>query len=148
MKSYSILYLILLIILAGGFSSQLASALDSVQAVDIDGVVGMYTSLALDSNGFPVVSYYDNTYGLLKVLHCNDPSCMGEDESIQTVDSNGIVGLFTSLVLDANGFPVISYYNFTSFDLKVVHCNDVNCAGNDESIQTVDFMVMSANIVP
>ena len=108
------------------------------QSVDTVGDVGVTSSLALDAAGNPVVSYSDTTNQNLKVLHCNDPNCAGGDESIESPDTAGFVGLYTSLALDADGNPVISYLDNTNGDLKVMHCNDPNCAGGDESIASPD----------
>jgi hypothetical protein len=110
----------------------------SIVTVDSAGFVGGFTSLVLDAAGNPVVSYYDGSNGDLKLVHCNDPGCAGSDESLVTVDSDGDVGWFTSLVLDGAGNPVVSYYDDTNGDLKLVHCHDANCAGGDESIVAVD----------
>ena len=86
-----------------------------------------------------VVSYYDGLPNRdLKVLHCNDVNCSGLDESITTPDSDGNVGRATSLALDANGYPVVSYSDVANRDLKVLHCNDPNCDGIGESITSPD----------
>ncbi len=106
--------------------------------VDSSGRVGEYNSLTLDTNGHPVISYYDSSNQNLKLIHCNDPACFGNDESINVVDSDDSVGRYTSLVLDAAGYPVISYYDSTNSDLKLVHCNDPVCGGGDETINIVD----------
>ncbi|MPZ24181.1 MAG: hypothetical protein GEU28_11725 [Dehalococcoidia bacterium] len=111
---------------------------DTTTSPDTAGSVGLYTSLALDASGFPIVSYYDFDGGNLKVMHCNDANCVGDDESITFPDLIGDVGLYTSLELDASGFPVISYWDATNGDLKVMHCNDANCAGSNESITSPD----------
>ena len=111
---------------------------ESVTSPDTTGRVGASASLELDASGYPVVSYYDNTNDDLKVMHCNDPNCDGNDESITSPDTDGDVGAFTSLALDASGYPVISYYDVTNGDLKVIHCNDPDCAGGDESITSPD----------
>jgi hypothetical protein len=113
-------------------------AADSIVTVDSEGDVGNFSSLVLDAAGNPVVSYRDTGNGDLKVLRCNDPNCAGDDESVVTVDSDGDVGNHTSLMLDSAGNPVVSYYDATNEGLKLAHCNDPNCAGDDESILTVD----------
>lgn len=101
--------------------------------------VGMYSSVTLDNLGNPVVSYYDEPNGALKVLHCDDPYCEGDESgNIHSPDIGGgktvpgFLGLFTSLVLDGTGNPVISYRDATNGLLKVLHCDDPNCE-EDES---------------
>jgi len=37
---------------------------------------------------------------------------------IETVDSTGYVGYYTSLALDASGYPCISYLDYSNYDLK------------------------------
>src|SRR3990172_9109331 len=60
--------------------------------------------------------------------------------SITTPDGPGIVGNGPTLVLDASGNPVVAYGDVTGEDLKILHCNDPNCAGGDDSITVPDFV--------
>jgi hypothetical protein len=95
---------------------------ESLEPVDTVGNYdGSFTalSLVLDPSGHPVISYYDATNGDLKAAHCNDPNCAGGDELLQAVDTLGDVGWMASLVLDASGHAVISYYEGTHGDLKL-----------------------------
>lgn len=129
----AIVLICLLIVIA--FAQQTSAAQSwQLQTVDNAGNVGMYSSLVLDSQGNPVISYYADSN--LHLLHCGDPLCSSSN-LITTVDSNGDVGLYPSLVLDSNGYPVISYLDLTNFSLKLAHCGDVNCSSRN-SLQTVD----------
>jgi len=92
-------------------------------------VVGQHTSIAIGVAGLPIISYYDATAGALKVAHCNDPACMGRDEIITTVDDVNDVGMFSSIAIGRDGFPVISYYDNSAGALKVTKCFRVACDG-------------------
>ena len=102
-------------------------------------IVGLYTSLALDSNEFPVISYYDFTSGDLKLAHCNDADCAGADDPSNVVDSTDDRGQYSSLALGQNGLPSISYYDATTHKLLLAHCNDADCAGGDDAPLGVVF---------
>lgn len=98
----------------------------------VKGDVGWYSSLALDGEGNPVISYYDLTSGQLKVLHCDDPKCVGdESQNITTPDTASNAGAYLSMVLDTRGNPVISYHDSKNSDLKILHCDDPGCAGDE-----------------
>lgn len=98
------------------------------------GDVGQYPDTVFDDSGRPVISYFDveSANGNLKVAHCANSSCASLSNSINTADPDitGSVGLHTSIVLDASGFPVIAYHDETEGTLRLSHCNDVNCASD------------------
>ncbi len=114
---------------------------DTITSPDTAGDVGYQPSIRLDGAGNPVVSYTERTSpARIKLLHCNDSSCSGNDDSIETVDLPGSAGAVSSLDLDASGNPVISYPRYqggTTRMINVAHCNDSDCAGGDESIETI-----------
>jgi len=103
----------------------------SRQTVDSNAIRGGYPSLALDASGFPVISYYDQSNADLDVVHCGNATCSMGNTIVSPDGLFGDVGKYTSLRLDAAGFPVVSYYDETGGNLKVLHCGDANClSGN------------------
>jgi hypothetical protein len=85
------------------------------ERVDSTDDVGQYVSLVIDSNRRPYISYYDATYGDLKyAVYVGTGGNCGADGrwSCVTLDSADYAGLYTSITLDANGRPAISYYAY------------------------------------
>ncbi|MCW4005067.1 MAG: hypothetical protein NWF04_00500 [Candidatus Bathyarchaeota archaeon] len=91
---------------------------------------GLYTSIAVDSYGFPHISYYDNSsrslqYALgwtdyfspLPMETSATPLMAAPRWEYETVDSDG-VGMYSSIAIDSSDCPHIAYYNETGGDLK------------------------------
>ena len=99
-----------------------------IQTVDSVGNVGYEPSLALDSDGYPHISYYDDNNDDLKYAYWD-----GIKWQMQTVDSEDNVGWYTSLALDSIGYPHISYHDSTNGNLKYAYWDGANW-----QIETVD----------
>ena len=98
--------------------------------------VGLFCSLVLDKAGIPHISYYDEPNGALKYV-CQNSS--GDWQPPMTVDTGGVTeggaGSWSSLALDRDGHPCISYYGDTHGALKYV-CQ--NSSGDWQPPMTVD----------
>ena len=110
--------------------------------------VGLHTSIAIGDDGLPIVSYFDDGNNALKVAKCNDIACLGANETLSTVDDPGAspVGEFSSIAIGTDGLPVIAYYAAGPGDLKVAKCNDILCAGSDETLSVVDVGPAGADV--
>jgi len=104
-----------------------------------------YPSVAVNNNGWPIIAYYDEGNGDLKVVACSNTSCqpgigsstyvVGGSFTIQTVDSSGDVGMYTSIAVQSNNNPVIAYYDVTNGKLKVAECTNATCSSS--TIKTI-----------
>lgn len=76
------------------------------EAVDTQYEMGTYNSIAVDSSGYPHISYFDWAYFDLKYAHFD-----GSNWEIVTVDGQDgyDVGQFSSLALDTDDRPHIAY---------------------------------------
>jgi len=87
-------------------------------------------------DGHPVISYFVSTApsggdGTLNVAACSDASC--SSVTITALDS---YGTNSAITLDANGLPVIAYFdrNYEARDLKLARCSDWACTDFELSV--------------
>ena len=113
----------------------------SPESLDTTGVVGQATSIAIGSDNFPVISYFDSSKFDLKLVHCTNTTCSDWDAP-ESLVTTGFVGSFTSIAIGFDDFPVISYYDALNRDLKLVHCTNVSCTSADVPItlDSADFV--------
>lgn len=71
------------------------------------------TSITVDDNGNPYISYYDQLNESLKFAYWN-----GQMWTTEIVDSSGNVGRSNSIAVDAMGTVHIAYSDVTNWDLK------------------------------
>jgi len=81
--------------------------IDQIASADTAIGTGSYSSIATGTDGYPVISYYDNTNHDLKVFHCTNTVCT--TGTATALDSANFVGQYTSLAIGTDGFPIISY---------------------------------------
>lgn len=78
----------------------------TVEIADDAAAVGRYSSLKMDRQDRPHISYYDETNGNLKYAYKT-----GSGWQHETVYETGDAGTFTNLVLDSNDHPMISFHD-------------------------------------
>lgn len=101
------------------------------RTLDSTGDVGNYPSIALGSDGFARIAYYDATNADLKFIQCTNAAC--STSNITTVDSTGDVGQYTSIAMASDGYARISYNDVTNGDLKFVQCTNDACSTSNIS---------------
>jgi hypothetical protein len=65
-------------------------------------------------------------------------SAAPQANAVTAVDTGASAFRYTSMTIGADGLPVVSYYDVTSFDLKVAHCGNASCTAGS-TITTVDW---------
>jgi hypothetical protein len=94
----------------------------ATETIDSWGKVGLYTSIVLDTQNNAHISYCDYDNRNLKYAKWTGSSW---DKTV--VDRTGTIGVFeyfgdyTSIALDSNDDPHISYCDFGNYDLKYAH---------------------------
>jgi hypothetical protein len=99
-----------------------------------------YLGIATGANGFGVISYYDRTGEMVKVVVCGNADCTTRTTSIvdqATNPSNERFDEDTTVTIGLDGLPLISY-NRTFLDrpgqLKVAHCSNPQCTQSTRTV--------------
>lgn len=104
-------------------------------ADDIANVVGLHSSLAIGTDGLPIIAHHDATAGALRVTHCGNSACTAQNLSTTVYDVANIVGRYASIGIGGDGLPVIAHQDATAQTVLVTHCGTVTCAaGNTTTI--------------
>ncbi|HYF63153.1 MAG TPA: hypothetical protein VD886_10100 [Herpetosiphonaceae bacterium] len=101
------------------------SGAPTVTTVDNSGATGQDPSIAIGSDGLPIVAYHDASQQDLRVAHCQNPACSGS--VLITVDGAGNTGLTPSITIGSDGLPLISYQYRAAKLLKTIHCGNLFC---------------------
>lgn len=103
--------------------------------VDAPGyAVGEYVSLAIGTDGLPVISHLDSQALALRVSRCGNPSCTAGTGSQIADNTAGIVGVSTALAIGTDGLPIVAH-EADGVTLRVTHCGDPACVlGNQSTI--------------
>lgn len=102
---------------------------NSVTAADSIGDVGSHASIALASDGLPLVAYVDAGKHLVKVMKCGDAACSaGNTFSVAAGGDGTLRPGDLSLIVPADKKPIISFFEENDQNLKTVKCGQVDCA--------------------
>lgn len=92
-----------------------AEAIDwTTETVESSGDVGRYSSLALDKDGWPHISYL----GIDDLKYAYEDS-LGWHKTTVDATTPYYGDIWTSIVVDSLGYPHISYYDDYNNDLKL-----------------------------
>ena len=95
----------------------------TITNLDTYGVTGSTPSIAIGSDGLPVISHYSNTASDLRVTHCSNVACSA---ATTATAAGGIgTGQDSSIGIGLDGLPVISHGS--PFGLRVTKCNSRTC---------------------
>lgn len=107
---------------------------DSSVVLDNAGAVGQYSSITIGTDGYGLVSYYDETNSGLKSVHCKNVACTLTDTPV-SLDTGGLVGKYSSIAIGGDGLALITYYDESNKRFTYLHCRDVSCTSSDNKTQ-------------
>ncbi|MGE0360330.1 MAG: hypothetical protein AB7H93_04740 [Vicinamibacterales bacterium] len=129
-------------------SNVVCTAATSVTIDDSASAVGRFTSIAIGTDGLPLISYLDDTAGTLRVTHCGNVACTAGNTSTTVDDPAQVVGGYTSLAIGSDGLGVIGHSDFGANTLRVTHCVNVACTlATSTTADSAAFVGVSTSLI-
>ena len=100
------------------------------------------SSIAIGSDGLPVLAYHHGANQDLGFAHCENTSC-GAGTTTAILDSVGNVGQNPVITIGSAGYPAIAYHDVTDSAIHLISCSDLACAGFTQ--ETIATGVSSSN---
>jgi hypothetical protein len=101
---------------------------------DPPGDAGYHTSIAIGSDGLPVISHVDLTAVTVRVTHCGNVTCTAGNTST-AVEPVNYSGAQSPIAIGADGLPVLAHMDSATLALRVTHCGNADCTlGNVSTI--------------
>jgi hypothetical protein len=99
------------------------------------GGVGYNKSIALGTDGFARIAYYDpGAGGILEYIQCTNADCT--TSNINIIESPGIMGADNAIAIGTDGFARIAYRDDINGDLKFAQCTNNSCS--TKNLTTID----------
>ncbi len=102
------------------------SAGNVTRTLDAASSPGVGPSMALGSDGFPVVSHISQTSGEVRVTSCGNADCSAGVVTVPVSGPAGPFGDLTSLALGVDGLPIIAFAD-SAYNLRVTRCGSPAC---------------------
>ena len=111
------------------------STFDSPITLVSSGWIQISTSMAIGTDGFPIIIYSNFISSALELylIHCTSVDCSTADPIVplDTRDTGAVSAAAKSIRIGTDTFPVISYTDNSSGFLKFIHCTSIDCSTFD-----------------
>ncbi len=127
-----------------------ARTLQSVADANGTPARGEAISLAVRSNGVPVMTWYDGLTDDLSFARCPNADCSGDDILRALDDSANDTGRESAMAVDAADLVHVAYVNTTDGALQYIHCQQLTCMNPTAHViddDPVNFLGSSIDMV-
>src|SRR5690606_8202052 len=118
--------------------SSTIAVLDRATSTDEAAGVGMDTSIAIASDGLPVVAFRDAGERALKIARCSDERCTQAVISTVVREPGLDPGHNTTLRLAPDGSPMLAYGDWSETDPGIYYAKCSNAEGQAVSVSRID----------